>query len=227
MIIQGSQERMIEKAAWILFKMVESLLKKQKNVIIAVPGGRSVAAVFKLFCKNSLPWNQIHIFLLDERIVPPDHPESNYRLVKEHLGKCIPEEQIHQPDLNVKNPLIGIQRYYEKLQTLGGRFDLVLASSGEDGHIGSLFPHHPSIENTENGFILVDDSPKPPAQRMSASYALIREAETGVVLFLGESKRSALRNFYNIHLSPLECPAKIMTKLSRYYLLTDQEVETP
>lgn len=227
MIIQGTQERMTEKAAWIMYKAAESLLKRKKDIVIAVPGGRSVAPVFNLFCKNGLPWLHIHIFLLDERIVPPDHPESNYRLVKEHLGSCIPEEQIHHPDFDPDNPLSGIKAYDRKLQTLGGKFDLVLASSGEDGHIGSLFPHHPSIEAKDKGFILVDDSPKPPVQRMSASYALIRQAETGIVLFLGDSKRSALRNFYNIHLSPLECPAKIMTKLSSYYLITDQEVDTP
>ncbi len=218
---------MTEKSAWILFKSAESLLKKKKDIVIAVPGGRSVAEVFRLFCKKGLPWHHVHIFLLDERIVAADSPESNYRLVKEHLGMCIPEEMIHQPKFDLTNPLNGIKSYYKELQAVGGRFDLVLASSGEDGHIASLFPHHPSIKNTDNGFILVNDSPKPPAQRMSASYPLISKAEAGIVLFLGESKRNALRNFYNIHLSPLECPAKIMTKLSRYYLLTDQEVETP
>ena len=59
---------------------------------------------------------------------------------------------------------------------------------------------------------------------MSAGPDLIRTAETGVLLFLGAAKKGALKNFFDPHLSYTECPAKILTQLPQYYVLTDQEV---
>lgn len=227
MIIQGSQEQLSEKAAWIMHKAVKKILMTKKDAVVAVPGGRSVAAIFRVFREFGLPWHHVHIFLLDERLVPPDHQESNYRLIREQMGDALPSEILHQFIYDEENPGLGIIDYEKQLQKVGGKFDLVLASSGEDGHIGSLFPNHHSVESKAHGYILIDDSPKLPRERMTASYSLMREAETGIILFFGEAKQNALRSFFNIHLSPIECPAKIMTKLERYYLLTDQEVHTP
>lgn len=227
MIIQGTREQLAEKAAWFLYKAVQVFIKSKKQAVIAVPGGRSVAAIFSNLRKYKLPWGQVHVFLLDERLVPADHPDSNYRLVREHLGCEAVPEMIHQFRYDPVDPRKSVIAYSEELQRCGGVFDIVLASCGEDGHIASLFPNHHSVENQGDGFILMNDAPKPPQGRMSASYELIRRADTGVILFLGTSKRNPLQNFFNIHLSDVECPAKIMTKLNRYYVLTDQEVDTP
>lgn len=226
MIIQGSRKQMAEKATTLLCEATLRLLRKKQNVAIAVPGGRSVVDIYKSFGDATLPWERINIFLLDERLVPADHPESNYRLVREHLGSKISPDIIHQFNYCVDNPAQSVTDYSRDLERCGGRFDIVLASSGEDGHIASLFPNHPSAGQDENGFFLIYDSPKPPSGRMSASYGLIRQADTGIVLFFGSGKGGALRNFFNRQLTYKECPARIMTELPHYYLLTDQEVET-
>ena len=226
MIIQGSQKQMAEKANSLLREATLRLLRKKQNVVIAVPGGRSVVDIYKCFRDTILPWERINIFMLDERLVPADHPESNYRLVSEHLGSKISLDIIHQFIYNVDNPTQSVTDYNRELESCGGRFDIVLASSGEDGHIASLFPNHPSTRQDRNGFFLLYDSPKPPPGRMSASYGLIKQADTGIVLFFGRSKGNALRNFFDRQLSYKECPARIMTELPHYYLLTDQEVET-
>ena len=226
MIIQGARKQMAEKASSLLCETTLRLLRKKQNVVIAVPGGSSVAEVYKSFRDAILPWERINIFLLDERLVPADHPESNYRLVREHLGSKISSEVLRQFKYSVDNPMQSVTDYSRELESCGGRFDIVLASSGEDGHIASLFPNHPSTRQDKNGFILLYDSPKPPPGRMSASYGLIRQADTGIVLFFGSGKGDALRNFFNRELSYKECPARIMTELPHYYLLTDQEVET-
>jgi len=226
MLFQGSIGQMTEQAASVIVEATLDLLRIQKSVVIAVPGGRSVVEIFKNLRACDLPWERVHMFLLDERLVPIDHPESNYNLIKEHLGGEVPPEVVHPFIYNVDNPKQSISDYEEQLDLCGGRFDIVLASSGEDGHIGSLFPNHHSVEEKQKGYILLDDAPKPPPGRMSASYQLIRQAGTGIVLFLGRGKRNALHNFLNTELSYIECPAKIMAKLQNYYLLTDQEVET-
>ena len=226
MLFQGSMEHIAEQACSIIVEATLDLLRKQKSVVIAVPGGRSVVEIFKKLRERDLPWKRVHIFLLDERLVPIDHPASNYNLIEKNLGKKVPPEAIHPFIYNEDNPTQSIADYEEQLELCGGRFDIVLASSGEDGHIGSLFPNHHSIEETKKGYILLGDAPKPPPKRMSASYQIIGQAHTGIILFVGEGKRDALHNFLNTELSYKECPAKIMAQLPHYYLLTDQEVDT-
>jgi len=226
MIIQGSVKQLAEKAATILFDTTIRLLRKKEKVVIAVPGGKSVAGIYENFRDCTLPWDRIHIFLLDERLVAVDHPDSNYKLIREHMGNKAGSVLIHPFMYEVKRPMQSIIDYKEDLNRCGGQFDIVLASSGEDGHIGSLFPNHPSLEKNQDGFFLLDDSPKPPAERMAASFELIRQGDTGIVLFFGNSKREALRCFENTQLTYKECPARIMRQLPHYYLLTDQEVNT-
>ena len=224
MIIQGSAKKMAEKAASILYDTTIRLLREKKKVVIAVPGGRSVAGVYEKFRHCALPWDRVHIFLLDERLVAADHPDSNYKLIREYMVNKAGSVLIHPFMYDVKHPMQSIIDYKEELNRCGGRLDIVLASSGEDGHIGSLFPNHPSLKKNQDGFFLLDDSPKPPAERMAASFELIRQADTGIVLFFGNSKREALRRFQNTQLSYKECPARIMIQLPHYYLLTDLEV---
>lgn len=227
MIIQASRELLTEKAAVILYKTIQIFIKTKNRVVMAVPGGRSVAGIFDNLRECDVPWEQVHIFLLDERLVPAGHPESNYRLVKEHLGRNCETPYIYPFRFDPMDLKPSVSTYYKELQSVGGVFDIVLASCGEDGHVASLFPNHHSVENKERGFVLMNDAPKPPQARMSASYELIRQADTGMLLFFGDKKINALKNFFNIHLSDIECPAKVMTKLHRYYLLTDLEVQTP
>jgi 6-phosphogluconolactonase len=224
MIIEGSVKQLTEKAATILFDTTIRLLRKKKKVVIAVPGGKSVAGIYENFREYPLPWDRIHMFLLDERLVGADHPDSNYKLVREHMGSEVVPLSIHQFTYDAKNPRQSIVDYREELNRYGGRFDIVLASSGEDGHIGSLFPNHHSLQKNRHDFFLMDDSPKPPPGRMAASFDLIQRADTGIVLFFGSSKRKALCHFLNSQLSYTECPARIITRLPYYYVLTDQEV---
>lgn len=224
MIIQGSIYQLAEKAASILCETIVRLLRDKKEVVIAVPGGSSVARIYQIFRDCTLPWERIHIFLLDERLVALDHPDSNYRLIREHMKSKDESALIHPFVYDVKNPTQSVVDYKKELDRCGGQFDIVLASSGEDGHIGSLFPNHPSLEKKEDGFFLLDNSPKAPAERMAASFELIKRADTGIVLFFGSSKREALQYFQNTQLSYKECPAKVMKELPHHFLLTDQEV---
>lgn len=227
MIIQGSREQLAERAALILHETTLRLLREKENVVIAVPGGQSVAGIYDRFWRYKLPWGRISLFLLDERLVASDHPDSNYKLVHEHMGNGEVDVLIHPFVYDAKRPMQSVVDYKEKLDRCGGRFDIVLASSGEDGHIGSLFPNHHVLDENPQGFILLDDSPKPPAGRMSAGFDLIRQADTGVVLFFGSTKGEALQRFLDTELSYKEIPAKVITELPHYYVLTDQEVNVP
>lgn len=227
MIFHGPQKQMAEKAARLLADAALKVLRSSQRVVIAVPGGRSVADIFYHFGKLALPWHRFHIFLLDERLVPEHHPESNYRLVREHMGIDIPPTVIRQFLHNPDHPSRGATAYGKELRNCGGRFNIVLASSGEDGHIGSLFPGHTSMEKKSRCFFVLFDSPKDPPARMTASRHLIGQADTGIVVFFGKGKRQALHDFFNTAMSSRQCPAKIIATLPTYHLLTDQEIPFP
>ena len=225
MIIKGEREKLIKKAASLISERALQLLKSKQHVVIAVPGGSSVAAVYRELSELKMPWNQIHLFLVDERLVPADHPESNVKLIRENMGTGLPSQLIHPFDSSLQSAEQALVKYQKELDLCGGKLDIVLLSSGEDGHIASLFPRHPLLYEMQKRFCLLDDSPKPPPERMTASPGLIETADTGILLFFGKGKAQALQRYFDPQLSCIDCPAKIITKIPHYYLLTDQEVE--
>lgn len=224
MIIEGTEKRLAQKGVEILCETTEKILQEKEYAVIAVPGGRSVAAIYDIFRDSDLNWQRVQIFLLDDRLVPPDHKDSNYKLVAQHLGEKITKTSLHRFCYDAAYPENSIEGYKRELDLCGGRLDIVLASSGEDGHIGSLFPGHPVLEEDHDGFVLIHDSPKPPPGRMTAGLQLIQWAETGIVLFLGVTKRDSLLRFQHDDVTVPQCPAKVIASLPHYYVLTDQRV---
>jgi len=83
-----------------------------------------------------------------------------------------------------------LQEYSEKLKAHSNSLDIILLSAGEDGHIASLFPEHDSIENNEEYFITVSNSPKPPDKRISASRKLLSKSKVGILALLYHMKKA-------------------------------------
>jgi 6-phosphogluconolactonase len=94
---------------------------------------------------------------------------------------------------------------------------------GEDGHIAGLFPHHPALAEKGEVFVYFHDSPKPPADRMSASAPLITGAELSVVLLFGEGKRAAWNAFNDNSVAVEACPSKLARKAKECLVVTDLE----
>ncbi len=217
-----------EEAVSIITQILKETVKKKKQAVMAIPGGSSVLGIFSrlksisLQEPNKIPWKQVHIFLVDERLVLLTSKESNYRLAEDNFlrelkeRKIIPEENIH-PFREEK----GIEKYQEELQGLGGRYDLAILSSGEDGHVGALFPHHPSVQDPAPFFITMKDSPKPPPGRMTSSLSLLQRAEAALLLFYGPSKKEAYLNFKDRNKTLIDCPAKLVWEVKRSYVIVD------
>ena len=221
MILQGTREQLDAKAAWILEETIQSILETKSKVIVAVPGGRSVTGIFQELAEVDIDWHRVHLFMVDERLVPIDHQENNFRLVVEALGKIVPEASLHPFVYDVAADDYGVEEYEHQLMQFGGRFDIVLVSSGEDGHIAALFPKHQAMVTYRRRFVSLEDSPKPPLRRMTATPELIGSSQVGLLLFYGESKMPALKNFLNPQLDVGECPAKLITTLPQHFILTD------
>jgi len=226
-IRDDDQGRLLQAAGRQLGCALRGALAARERVNLAVPGGRAVARIFQAMVQEEVDWKRVHLFAVDERLVPPEHPDSNFKLVQEHLvgplaraGK-MPAENAHPFLLDPASPDRGAGRYERELEERGSRFDVILLSAGEDGHVGALFPHHHSVEDPHHGFIVMDDSPKPPPARLSSSRSLLQSARAAVLLFVGEAKREAYRMFNDERYPVTACPAKLALAIADTTVCTD------
>ncbi len=174
----------------------------QDSFHLALSGGKTPSLLFSLLAdkyKNDLPWDKIHFWWGDERMVPPDNPESNFGIVNELLFSKISlmPEHVHRIK-GEKEPVKETLRYASEIQTfipkLYGwpRFDLVMLGMGDDGHTASIFPAQMQLlESNETTAIAVH--PESGQLRITLTGKLLNNAKRVAFLVAGASK-SAIFN---------------------------------
>ena len=146
-----------------------------------------------------------HVFYADERVVPLDHPDSNHRLALEFLFSQvpIPAKNIHPIDVELLNDIEELADAYEKelirefAQKDSARFpvfDLILLGVGPDGHTASLFPGHELLSENDRWVAYIQDSPKPPPNRVTLTFPVINHAARVAFVATGASKVQILQD---------------------------------
>ncbi|MFC2162209.1 6-phosphogluconolactonase [Candidatus Altiarchaeota archaeon] len=224
--VTGDTGKIHALAAGIMGDEISEAVSRKGRALIGIPGGRSAKIVLQKLGEEDLDWGNIHVFMVDERLVPANDMQANSRQVRECLtdklirqGK-MPKGNIHFPDLS-RGPFTCVKEYTQEFIDHGGVFDVILLSAGEDGHIGSLFPDHPSIGDDSIGYIYVPGAPKPPEERISASRKSMAGAGTALTIFSGKAKKVAYESFNNEVTEYLSCPAKIVNSIKNSYIFTD------
>ncbi len=226
-LIKNARKNLEIRVASLIERKIHEYLRTQSKIILAIPGGSSVAGIFLLLKKQKIPWERVHIFMVDERLVSLDSPESNFKqaydsfinyLTKQHK---IPSQNIHSYNYFNLPDKQGTEAYKNELRELSHHFDIALLSAGEDSHIASLFPAHETIKSQEEFFLITHSSPKFPKNRMSSSKKLIQKSKTALLFFFGENKLKAYENFQNKNLSVTDCPAKLVNEINDSYVFTD------
>lgn len=221
MIIKGERAVLEKKAARILADSIQQIIAEQNQVLFAVPGGRSVANVLRKLEPEPVNWSKVHFFMVDERLVPLDHPESNFLMVASCVESFVDKKNLHPFPQNIANHKAALNSYNRLLQDYGGHFDLVLLSGGEDAHIASIFPDHETVSNDAPCYFLTHNSPKPPPDRVTASIKLIRSSQVALLLFFGAEKQNAFDMYVDEQVPLHRCPAKIVTMIPNHFVLTD------
>ena len=211
----NSYEELSTKGKEILVRKLNEIIQKKGKALIALPGGRSVVGIFKELKKSDLDWSKIHIFMVDERMVSFDDTDSNYKQLHELLLKRINTNSY--PFIVEK----GIKEYNKQFQQQGAHFDIVVLGVGEDGHIAALFPDHPLLNKKEKTYFSLNNSPKLPSRRITASPAIIKDADMVILLFVSEAKKQAFQKFKVEKVTYKECPAKIALGAKDAYALKD------
>ena len=176
------------------------------NLVLA--GGSTPRAVYqfltRLEFKNSIPWNCIHFFWGDERCVPPDHEDSNYRMARETLldPLSIPQENIHRIH-GENDPETEAARYAEEIKNNltpqpgeTPRFDWILLGLGTDGHTASLFPGAQPIED-RSGLCAVAIQPQSGQKRITLTNRVLNHARRVSFIVTGKSKGQVVAEILN------------------------------
>lgn len=184
---------------------------------VALSGGSTPERLYALLAvpefASQIVWSRVHIFWGDERCVPPDHPDSNYRMARETLlGRVpIPPENVHRI-VGELDPPQAAALYEQHLQTFLGdkpRFDLILLGMGNDGHTASLFPHTPALHE-QTRWVVANHAPAQPSWRVTLTPLAINAAAQVVFLVAGSEKAETLRRVLNGPYIPDELPAQLV-----------------
>lgn len=160
---------------------------------IVLSGGNTPRAVHERLVSLKTDWGVWHIYLGDERCLPPHHPERNSCMAHGAWLDCvaIPPMQVHM--IPAELGAVRAAQEYAKVLREVGEFDLVMLGLGEDGHTASLFPGHDwGVEEHSPDVLAVHDAPKPPPERVSLSAARLSRAHRVMFLVAGASKREAV-----------------------------------
>ena len=203
----GGPDELARAAAGFWLDEIEAANRAGVNHCVALSGGRItqkfLADVVTQARVRKISFDRVHFFWADERCVPPDDPESNFKLAKELLFDPlkIATERIHrlrgedEPDSAAMKAGRELEAVAKKNPEGMPVLDLIFLGMGEDGHIASLFPESSAkLVDISVPFLVVKNSPKPPPTRISLSYKAIFAAKNIAVLISGAGKAEALRN---------------------------------
>lgn len=156
---------------------------------LALAGGSTPERLYRHLATCVFPWSETEIFFGDERCVPPNHPDSNYRMANEALLSRV-KARVHR----MPGETCDTAAYEEEIESVFGpglpRFDLVLLGLGEDGHTASLFPGGPALEVTDRNVVRVM---RPDHPRLTLTLPVLSSARVAMFLVSGAAKREPLR----------------------------------
>ncbi|WOL18150.1 hypothetical protein Cni_G26943 [Canna indica] len=194
-------------------ELSEKFVCERGAFTVVLSGGTLIETLRKLTeppYLESVDWSKWHIFWVDERVVPRDHKDSNYKLAYDgFLSKVsIPPCQVYAINdaLAAEGAAEGAAEDYEavlkKLVNDGvlpllpatgyPRFDLMLLGMGPDGHIASLFPGHPLLKETVKWVTFIRDSPKPPPVRITFTLPVINSSAYVAMVVTGSGETAAV-----------------------------------
>lgn len=205
--IVASDELARVAAQWIADRLRDELAVGKKRASLALAGGTTPKEVHEALARESVPWEKVHVFFGDERCVPPDHPDSNYRMAKESLldRVPIPPENVHRPRAETSDR-DGAARAYE--EELPDTLDVIVLGIGEDGHTASLFPGSDALAEGTRRYVPVV-GPKPPPERLTMTPVVIGAANAVIVLAKGEGKAQAVARALEGDWDPTTTPAQL------------------
>jgi 6-phosphogluconolactonase len=221
--ISADANSLSRAAAKLIVRQIGEQLQRKEYFAIALSGGSTPKSLFNLLAKEpafntQVPWDKIHFFWGDERHVPPDHPESNYRMANETmLSKLpIPQENIHRVMSENSDADNAATQYEQELHaffhlTKGQmpRFDCILLGMGPDGHTASLFPETSALLEKER-LVIANWVEKFESYRITMTAPVFNNADCVIFMVSGEKKAETLQAVLQGEKQPYHFPAQLI-----------------
>ncbi len=178
-------------------------IKNKGYFSAALSGGKTPVTFYKkLSGGGTLPWDNTHIFIVDERFVPYESDENNYhminRMLLRHVG--IRPKNIHpiltsefSPQTSAERYEADIISYCKTVRTKLPQFDFIVLGIGEDGHTASLYPDTPALKEKQRFAVCITPSDKTKRERITLTLPVINNARNIIFLAAGENKAKIVR----------------------------------
>ena len=209
-------EKLAEAAAREFAAKAAEAIEEHGRFAVVLAGGSTPKAMYGILARDysdSIDWSKVHVFFGDERTVPPDHEDSNYRMAREALLDHIRVGSVHRMRCEL-TPDEAAAAYEEQLREFFGseelpRFDLILLGIGGDGHTASLFPETPALE-VRDRWVVANPVPKLDTIRTTLTIPVINAARSVAFLVAGEDKAEALKEILEGDADPRKYPARLI-----------------
>jgi 6-phosphogluconolactonase len=221
--VEPDAEALARRAAQYFLEMAGEAVAGRGRARIAISGGSTPKATFQLLAdptqpwRSRMPWSSLELYWVDERAVPPDDADSNYRMTREALLDHVPlrPEQIHRMEGELE-PELAASRYESELRSsfrLEGaqspRFDLIALGMGNDGHTASLFPHTEALHETSR-LVTANHVKNKDAWRITLTWPVIDHASSVFFLIAGADKAAVLKEVLTGPRDPERLPSQLI-----------------
>jgi 6-phosphogluconolactonase len=189
----------------------EEAISERGKFVVALSGGSLPSNLLPLLQDVSVDFSKWHVFFVDERFVPLDSTDSNFRACASLLAK-VPPSQVYaiNPALSLDECAVDYEKvllachffleisffyisFWNCKKVSSFKLDLVLLGMGEDGHTASLFPNHALLAEKSKLVVPISDSPKPPPSRVTMTFPLICSAKQIAFVAGGAGKQDAMK----------------------------------
>jgi 6-phosphogluconolactonase len=218
-LIYADAAELARESALRFAELAEAFTKDAGRFTVALSGGSTPRAMFQILAEKpfagSLPWRSIYFFWGDERCVPPDHPDSNFRMANETLLSRVPVpcENIFRIPAEDEDHERAAASYSETLQKFFAdewpHLDLVFLGMGADGHTASLFPGTTALRAGAS-IAVANYVEKFQSWRITLTAGAINRARNIIFLVAGEDKAPALKEVIRGPRNPKQYPSQLI-----------------
>lgn len=197
-VVPGDKKETVLFCVNHFIQIAQRAIEERGAFFVALSGGSTPKAIFESLVlpenARKIEWAKVHVFWSDERAVPPEDAESNYKMAMDAgLKKLpIPPQQIHRmvAEKEIEKNALAYEKTIQKVLK-GAPFDLMMLGMGEDGHTASLFPGTEGVNVTDH-LAIANYIPQKKCWRMTLTFPCINASAHIAVYVLGEAKRKML-----------------------------------
>ena len=228
-ILKSADDLARAAARHFVAKSLEAILNKGRFTV-ALSGGSTPKKLYELLAdptepfRNQVPWEKIHFLWSDERHVPPDHSESNYRMTYEAMLSRVPvaTDNVHRIEGENPNAFDAAVKYEKTLKSVTGealpQLDLILLGLGTDGHTASIFPGSEVLQETKR-LVAAPWVEKLKSYRITMTLPVLNNGGSVVFLVSGDEKAEIVKEVIE---GPERYPAQAVKPKGELLWLLDE-----